>query len=74
MLAELQKLTTEAELAAWALDGLPRKNQLMEADARTIEIATSEGCAGARTTAGRQTAPRATSSCQNASPTTPAVP
>ena len=38
MLAELQKLTTEAELAAWAPDGLSRKNQLVEADAGTIEI------------------------------------
>ena len=38
MLAELAKLTTEGELAIWAKDGLSRKNQLVEADARTIEI------------------------------------
>jgi hypothetical protein len=37
MLAELEKLTTETELAVWAPDGLSRKNQLVEADARTIE-------------------------------------
>jgi hypothetical protein len=38
MLAELERLATDAELTAWAKDGLPRKNQLVEADARTIEI------------------------------------
>jgi len=38
MLAELQKLTTEAELIGWALNGLSRKNRLLEADAQTIEV------------------------------------
>ncbi|NOJ43527.1 ERF family protein [Bradyrhizobium australiense] len=39
MLGEIGSLTTENELLAWAKDGLPRKNALLEADARLIEIA-----------------------------------
>jgi hypothetical protein len=47
MLAELQKLTTEAELIGWALNGLSRKNQLLEADAQTIEMHYQQSLAGA---------------------------
>ncbi|OCK57498.1 hypothetical protein LMTR3_07925 [Bradyrhizobium sp. LMTR 3] len=39
MLGEIGSLTTENELLAWAKDGLPRKNALLEADARLIEVA-----------------------------------
>jgi ERF superfamily len=42
MLAELGSLTTENDLLAWAQGGLPRKNALLEADARTIEAAYRE--------------------------------
>jgi hypothetical protein len=38
MLGEIGGLTVENELLAWAKDGLPRKNALLEADARLIEI------------------------------------
>jgi hypothetical protein len=37
MLDELQKLSSEGQLIAWARDGLSRKNLLMEADAQKIE-------------------------------------
>lgn len=46
MLGELLKLTTEAELVAWAPEGLSRKNQLVEADAQTIEIDYQQRLAG----------------------------
>ena len=39
MLGEIGSLTVENELLAWAKDGLPRKNALLEADARSIETA-----------------------------------
>jgi hypothetical protein len=39
MLGEIGTLTVENELLAWAQDGLPRKNALLEADARSIETA-----------------------------------
>jgi hypothetical protein len=39
MLAEIGALQTESELIAWAKNNLPRKNTLIEADARTIEAA-----------------------------------
>ncbi|MCK1643005.1 ERF family protein [Bradyrhizobium sp. 157] len=39
MLGEIGSLTAEHELLAWAKDGLPRKNTLLEADARSIEAA-----------------------------------
>ena len=37
MLDELQTLSSESQLIAWARDGLSRKNLLMEADAERIE-------------------------------------
>ncbi|WP_347337461.1 ERF family protein [Bradyrhizobium jicamae] len=39
MLREISGLTAENELLAWANNALPRKNALLEADARTIETA-----------------------------------
>ena len=39
MLGEIGTLTVENQLLAWAKDGLPRKNALLEADARSIETA-----------------------------------
>ncbi|MGY3483132.1 hypothetical protein ACVW1C_001015 [Bradyrhizobium sp. USDA 4011] len=47
MLAELNCLTSENDLLAWAQVGLPRKNTLLEADARAIESAYLEKLAGA---------------------------
>jgi hypothetical protein len=38
MLAEIQSLNTDEDLLAWARDGLARKNTLLEADARAIEM------------------------------------
>ncbi|WP_029085651.1 ERF family protein [Bradyrhizobium sp. th.b2] len=42
MLAELDCLTGENDLLAWAQVGLPRKNTLLEADARILESAYRE--------------------------------
>jgi hypothetical protein len=39
MLAEIAELAGESDLLAWAKDGLPRKNSLLEPDARAIEVA-----------------------------------
>jgi hypothetical protein len=39
MLSEIGTLTSDDELLAWAKRGLPRKNVLLEADARSIETA-----------------------------------
>jgi hypothetical protein len=39
MLGEIGTLTVENQLLGWAKDGLPRKNALLEADARSIETA-----------------------------------
>jgi hypothetical protein len=39
MLREIGTLTVENQLLAWAKDGLPRKNALLEVDARSIETA-----------------------------------
>lgn len=50
LLGEINAARTEDELLAWAQDGLKRKNTLVEADARAIEIAYRErldGIAGA---------------------------
>ena len=42
MLDELASLSTDQELLAWAKEGLPKKNTLLEADARVIEAAYQE--------------------------------
>ncbi len=42
MLGEIGSLVTENDLLAWAQKGLPRKNALLEADARLIEAAYHE--------------------------------
>jgi hypothetical protein len=39
MLAEIYELAGESDLLAWAKHGLPRKNSLLEPDARAIEAA-----------------------------------
>lgn len=39
MFAEIRSLNTEKDLLAWAKDGLSRKNTLLEADSKAIEIA-----------------------------------
>ena len=39
MLTEIVSLKAEEDFLAWAKNGLPRKNTLLEADARTIEDA-----------------------------------
>ncbi|MHC2463503.1 ERF family protein [Bradyrhizobium embrapense] len=46
MLTELDCLTSEKDLLAWASVGLPKKNTLLEADARAIESAYLEKLAG----------------------------
>jgi hypothetical protein len=38
MLAEIRSLSTDQDLLAWAKHGLARKNTLLEADARAIEV------------------------------------
>ncbi|WP_316168885.1 MULTISPECIES: ERF family protein [unclassified Bradyrhizobium] len=54
MLAEIDQLAGESDLLAWAKDGLPRKNSLLEPDARTIEVAYQQklGWAGGSSAAG----------------------
>jgi hypothetical protein len=42
LLGEIKELMTEDELLKWAQGGLKKKNTLVEADARTIEIAYRE--------------------------------
>jgi hypothetical protein len=42
MLVEIRSLDTDKDLLAWAGDGLARKNTLLEADARAIELAYQE--------------------------------
>jgi hypothetical protein len=62
MLGEIGSLTAENELLAWAKDGLPRKNALLEADARLIEIAYQQRLGEAALPSGNVTSSPAESS------------
>jgi hypothetical protein len=68
MLAEIGSLAAENELLAWAEKGLPRKNTLLEADARTIEAAYQQMLGeAALSTADMPDFPQAEASVQDAS-------
>jgi hypothetical protein len=67
MLGEIGTLTVENQLLAWAKDGLPRKNALLEADARLIEIAYQQRLGEAALPSGNVTS-------SPAEPSIPAVP
>jgi hypothetical protein len=73
MLGEVNSLSAENDLLVWAKNGLPRKNTLLEADARTVEAAYRRklGAAGPPDT--ESGPPGAESSLTPADTETPAV-